>query len=1272
MDYRKHLNDVRAKLATKQVSLLVGSGFSKNVSSKFLSWEELLFDLVYQMNKDVFCDEFLRAAKTSYRGLDRTAYMRQKCSEVISKRGYLDIVSDYLKQTSPEAITTYIEDRTPYLEYENDELVMELGGNRQILKPESLGLHRMILELPWNNVYTTNYDQLLDICVDETQFQTFSDEIEQLRREISDLNKDLSHSIKQSEELDLSVTPSTNIAESNGQEILQPVGMSQEELHKKKEEYRQTHQQYYSSIKAKQEQIEIKEQAQVNCFNVVRSAGDLQLKRNNNIIKLHGSLRNKEQRKSFSFGFDGDHKKQYIISREHYEDYPIDHEPFTQLMRISLLQESFCLIGFSGDDPNFLAWVHWVKDILRREVSKTKKSNSYKIYLIDVNETPLDPARELFFENYNILRIPLMAQGVLDLIRGSEALPTGPERIKHSIQMFLNFLGDHEKMNLVIPASDLSVISQWQAVWGRLNFYSLDLWQSRDLVAASLVQLEPIRKKITIPPLKDLYVQNQEKILKLLVPGNMWYLKKEFYSDALRLLLHAVHDSFFPLTYALDQAYIDKLLAEPATARETQNLLNISLSMSSGLALDEATGFQKTLALAFSFKFEELSAHLKKWQPATDEVMKKAGFLSFLSVTESEELLESELRNHEQFSPEQRLYVYELLAFVKMTKYWSRDQKLDKMIAAFKVSGFISIEENLRHLYEKMGEKPERPEPLGKGRYSVGQPQEDDEHPNTRYALKFLMLLVQSGFQLNVRRASKISAPEWYQIINKGFEIYPSAFLFYGLQLDNEDYLRRLGQDYASSAKLENGLLDSIAINLLDGVKSVHHEYKKNSYIFLSAMLIGVDPEIWESKFMHLWRKGVADLSVFEEQHRNLTNPLNAFALKYLKIEAHLLEVLKNCLEEVVKGDKDIVTNYLYYLNRNVHYNELKRNGLDINVIDLPVQTIIEKLSLDNAANLKVLANIHALLNEDHKLKITEKLRKLDFSKIQDPRVLQLSVYFLKDEAAILNGLKSELINSSSLWYSGIHGDTVYMGSHPLELSRITADATTFGGLSWTDQELITIYEKLKVGLPDLKRHTNSHHPWGSSFEELISEMFWFVSCFKEKLNTLDTFPETESAVKELYHSNVTYDSLEQGLISGKRSEVVYALNELAGLFYKGDIRRNLIITVLNKVLFQAEPGVEAALSYLPAWFSHKNGVEGFEGLQYSLIGILNKFKAQPLKGADRSFVEERLVRLAFSLKESGAEAEVLDYWITYAGNSRFNNIKQFLAKREYQKASVT
>lgn len=67
------------------------------------------------------------------------------------------------------------------------------------------------------------------------------------------------------------------------------------------------------------------------------------------VVKLHGSFPS---------------QRPFIFTEEDYRTYPEKFAPFINLVRQSLLENVFCLIGFSGDDPNFLHWIGWVRDML--------------------------------------------------------------------------------------------------------------------------------------------------------------------------------------------------------------------------------------------------------------------------------------------------------------------------------------------------------------------------------------------------------------------------------------------------------------------------------------------------------------------------------------------------------------------------------------------------------------------------------------------------------------------------------------------------------------------------------------------------------------------------------------------------------------------------------------------------------------------------------------------------------------------------------------------
>ena len=67
-------------------------------------------------------------------------------------------------------------------------------------------------------------------------------------------------------------------------------------------------------------------------------------------------------------------------------------------VRQALLENTLCLIGFSGDDPNFLHWIGWLHDTLGH-------FNSPKMYL--VGPLDLSPAQKTLLNRRNIIPVDM-------------------------------------------------------------------------------------------------------------------------------------------------------------------------------------------------------------------------------------------------------------------------------------------------------------------------------------------------------------------------------------------------------------------------------------------------------------------------------------------------------------------------------------------------------------------------------------------------------------------------------------------------------------------------------------------------------------------------------------------------------------------------------------------------------------------------------------------------------------------------------------------------
>ena len=84
-------------------------------------------------------------------------------------------------------------------------------------------------------------------------------------------------------------------------------------------------------------------------YSVIRSPDEIPLATGPRIVKLHGST---------------DAHFPLIFTEEDYRTYPKEFAPFVNTVQQAMMETVFCLIGFSGDDPNFLHWSGWVRDNL--------------------------------------------------------------------------------------------------------------------------------------------------------------------------------------------------------------------------------------------------------------------------------------------------------------------------------------------------------------------------------------------------------------------------------------------------------------------------------------------------------------------------------------------------------------------------------------------------------------------------------------------------------------------------------------------------------------------------------------------------------------------------------------------------------------------------------------------------------------------------------------------------------------------------------------------
>ena len=90
-------------------------------------------------------------------------------------------------------------------------------------------------------------------------------------------------------------------------------------------------------------------------YSVVHSVADLPTAVPPRIVKLHGSLPSHYP---------------LIFTEEDYRTYPHRFAPLVNTAQQAMVETTFLLIGFSGDDPNFLHWSGWVRDNMGESAPK--------------------------------------------------------------------------------------------------------------------------------------------------------------------------------------------------------------------------------------------------------------------------------------------------------------------------------------------------------------------------------------------------------------------------------------------------------------------------------------------------------------------------------------------------------------------------------------------------------------------------------------------------------------------------------------------------------------------------------------------------------------------------------------------------------------------------------------------------------------------------------------------------------------------------------------
>jgi len=1110
------LEKLRERYHNFEVSALIGAGFSKNVVPDYPSWNELLHDMVAELYKFEIEFNFKNDGHIQY---DDTTYFKkyekEKIKEIIEREGYLNIVSKYIERKGcREAIEIYIEDRIPYVDEDKGELVFLKKEAPVKITSEDLSLHKKLLEGAWDNIYTTNYDSLIE----------FSDS-----------------------------TPKR--------------------------------------------------------WNIIVNGYDLSFSRQKkSIIKIHGNLRNPNKKEDYKkFEFDGNHHQRYIISKEDYDNYPTDHEPFTQLMRISLLQGCFCLIGFSGDDPNFIAWIKWVRDILVKNQDDQKDGN-IKIYLITIDDNTISSEKQLFYQNHRIYNISLKDQAVKVLL----GIPNKTDP-KELLEKFLDYLYNkpiYQKL--------------WKSVFLEKN-KSID-----GNILTDILKLKSANRIIK-------YTLHQENILSEI------YNKESYDIQDVALILVALKDTYFlPQYYPGLLEKIDNCPKKTDEQTKRFELLKeryntLHLYPSALTSNDDASMYEQMLRLAFSLDFKTLHEKLYEWAPQVFWLQMKASMISLFE----KETAKSILLNYIDDKPEikERFYATQLLNFVDAAyppQYSTanyENQNLD---------GLFDLRDALVRQATKEKEDIKPYGDSGKT-YTFGGQNVKYEH-----SLRVLQFLIESGAMISYYSFwTFIDAKDWYKVFYVLFEEYPYPTLYYSIQCSDNAILKRIGQDYAYSDNLYQKELPVILNKLLTCILSDETPsfFKTHILVIAQELFVSVKSIVWEVKFMNIWEKIISPHYQEIEEHNDYFKFV-CRGLSFLSRSNNKQRVILDCMNNA-KANPDTTIGYLYFL----HLDRIK--------LPTEMSLAIDKFvnEIDAPKEFTIAGNIHSLLSPENLICITGKIARIISGNDVPEISLSSASHFAKNCEENRSVIKTAIINNHLLWDNGIMDQSASQARF-IHFSKFGKD------LNWEKAEIENVFEKLKTKYNELIESRwykddgkDPFFPMG--YEPLLEEMSRFLCDYEHFLYDRNNYQHIKKSVLAELNKKFKHENVNKLILSDDYSEIISGLNQLYRDISTSSIEEHLssVYLIIDRIIFKKVEGLLGCFDYiafyLKKYYSSKEFPLEMKQKLETIMTIYSQKVIQNL-GLEVPKAIKYLITISDSLKKHHIQSGSIDYWQELKRSKRF------------------
>lgn len=1222
------LDSIRKCVEKESISFIIGAGFSKNISAAFPLWGDLLSPLTEKLYPDC-----------TVKNMEKK---KQHIERIIAEKTYLGIASEYVRRTGyHEAIDLYIEQNMPYLVCRKEGGYDLMVNGKVIDSNPSTECHKKLLALKAKHIFTFNYDNTLDVLADVDTSGKLLERQNQADQKVDSCRKILDEYLTEYAKLRDSLTYQndsyTNNSEAKGSKIdydqinaiikrldlgLNPycdnTSDFQELYHKHTDTIKHEIDRQISISKSARDQREDKYQLVTNAYQI--SLTD----ECRNIYKLHGNLRTSAD---MPYEFDGDRHLQYVITQEDYDAYPKKHEAFVNLMRISLLKGSFCLIGFSGDDPNFLTWIGWVKDIL--DNAAAKQSHGIRtIYYINADDKKLGTSKEQLLQHHYI-----------ELVNLHEYFPHARTQ-QERISLFLDHL-----------RRDKEIYDAYNESWGEIDVERGKL-QITDSLAPEIENVYRLSKYNRVPNQFGIAHYHRtsifEKIRQFIAADVDPVLRS-------KMIYSAITGELMPVNTVLSSPQIRDLSRVDPELEHRYSRLIVTARILSGMLLEHLTDdytYEKGLSSLFNLRFDDAKEIIETWKPE-EGIDRMRRFL--LQSVYNEELdtdaITGLIINPDNFSCLQEYrYAIDILPQIRGVITNNKDGSLtmcgDLQQQTENLSRrnphLIKFGEQINRLLDEIDKN--KIQPFGNikniihfGTYNV----------SLVNSTKILQILVELGIPTEARNVLLIEKEKWLTICKNLYEVYPQPCLYFSLLYgNNKDLLRRIAQLYIYSIKLKDTLPKLLTI-MLEALlnKSCPLNVTEAIYIVAPVFMRAVRADEWEATFEKVYNTfPLKDL----EEDRMATNEIQDFIITGVKLSNS--ELFKHAVVlQSLQLQKQI---------KSIHNRLIiaASNGIDINAAEYKELHNLIK-SGETPTHMYVLINMSKWIGRET---VTRKLQSLPDNLYRDCTLLEAACEYAQTDRVFQDKLKKIILQSPRLWQTGIEENcsSVSHYGYTLEICDIQPY------IQLNDKEIKSIYDSLKDAynkIDTITRKWNGRKMWGlfNDWSYILVEMQNFLKINKKILGGEPDYTATLRSVTRLLNQGRGGNSISSLLIDDDKTgkAIFWLVNDIhqqgvSSFQYEYMLLANKILTRRSKYLNSCFIHFGWALTKYENEYDKKL----FKPLLESILDLYKSyFKGKDelnwdLEYAEKNIAEEELCKIYSVYKSWGGH---IKFWENYTPRYR-------------------